>query len=203
MREASQNSTSASVASASVRTVALELSRSIPPSTFGSHQQPDRDEDHRRRDGVPDSRREIAATPSSASATMARDHCIQSPRGLETVPTSTMIRTTAGGAERSHSLAGRGDPWRLLVVGVLRLENADTPGARKPHPMWETRSFVSVRGHVLRGLATSPSLRSVLRRIGVVQHAVGRQLHVRDAAAAVTKEGISDWVARSPRQRHD
>ena len=53
MREASQNSTSASVASASARTVPLELSRSIPPSTFGPTSKPDRDEDDRRCDRRP------------------------------------------------------------------------------------------------------------------------------------------------------
>ena len=53
MREASQNSTSASVASASVRTVALVLGRSIPSSTLGPDQQADGDEHHRRRDRRP------------------------------------------------------------------------------------------------------------------------------------------------------
>ena len=96
MREASQNSTSASVASASVRTVALELSTSIPPSTSGPTSNPTATKTIAGVTGVPDSRREIAATPSSASATMARDHSIQSPRGPEIVPTSTMIRTTSG-----------------------------------------------------------------------------------------------------------
>ena len=41
---------------------------------LGPHQQPHRDEDHRRRNGVPDSRPEIAATASSVQATMARAH---------------------------------------------------------------------------------------------------------------------------------
>ena len=74
MREASQNSTSASVASASVRTVALELSRSIPSSTSGPTSSPTATNTIAGVTGVPDSRRETAATPSSASATMARDH---------------------------------------------------------------------------------------------------------------------------------
>ena len=76
MREASQNSTSASVASASARTVPLELSRSIPPSTFGPTSNPTATKTIVGVTGVPDSRREIAATPSSVSATMARAHSI-------------------------------------------------------------------------------------------------------------------------------
>ena len=74
MREASQNSTSASVASASVRTVALELSRSIPSSTLGPTSSPTATNTIAGVTGVPDSRRETAATPSSASATMASAH---------------------------------------------------------------------------------------------------------------------------------
>ena len=76
MREASQNSTSASVASASVRTVALVLSRSIPSSTWGPTNKPTATNTIAGVTGVPESRREIAATPSSASATMARAHSI-------------------------------------------------------------------------------------------------------------------------------
>jgi hypothetical protein len=71
MREASQNSTSASVASASARTVSLELSRSISPSTFGPASNPTTTKTIAGVTGVPYSRREIAATPSSVSATMA------------------------------------------------------------------------------------------------------------------------------------
>ena len=76
MREASQNNTSASVASASVRTVELELSRSIPSSTSGPASNPTATNTIAGVIGVPYNRREIAATPSSASATMASDHCI-------------------------------------------------------------------------------------------------------------------------------
>ena len=83
MREASQNNTNASVASANVRTVALELSRSIPSSTSGPTSNPTATKTIAGVTGVPDSRLEIAATPSSVSATMASDHSIQSPRGLE------------------------------------------------------------------------------------------------------------------------
>ena len=50
MRDASQNSTSASVASASARTVEPVLDRSIPSSTSGPTSNPKRDEQHRRRD---------------------------------------------------------------------------------------------------------------------------------------------------------
>ena len=50
MREASQKSTNASVASASVRTVPLELSRSTLVEHLGPDQQADGDEHHRRRD---------------------------------------------------------------------------------------------------------------------------------------------------------
>ena len=76
MREASQNSTSASVASASVRTVPLELSRSIPSSTSGPTSNPTATNTIAGVTGVPYSRAEIAATASSVSATMARDHSI-------------------------------------------------------------------------------------------------------------------------------
>ena len=53
MREASQNRTSASVASASLRTVALELDEVDPVEHLGSDKQPDGDEHHRRRDRRP------------------------------------------------------------------------------------------------------------------------------------------------------
>ena len=94
MREASQNSTSASVASASVRTVALELSRSIPPSTSGPTSNPTATKTIAGVTGVPDSRREIAATPSSVSATMARDHSIQSsmPRTVGSARSATSLK---------------------------------------------------------------------------------------------------------------
>ena len=77
MRDASQNRTSASVASASVRTVPLELSRSISSSTSGPTSNPTATKTIAGVTGVPDSRREIAATPRTVSATMARDHSIQ------------------------------------------------------------------------------------------------------------------------------
>ena len=76
MREASQNSTRASVASANLRTVAPELSRSMPPNTFGPASSPIVTKTIVGVTGVPDSRCETAATPSSASAAMARDHSI-------------------------------------------------------------------------------------------------------------------------------
>ena len=98
MREASENSTSASVASASVRTAALELSRSIPSSTFGPASNPMPTNNIAGVTGVPDSRRETAATPSSASATIASDHS-----------TPASAHTLAGG-----SLTG------IIPVGSLR-----------------------------------------------------------------------------------
>ena len=76
MRDASQNRTSASVASASVRTVELELSRSIPSSTWGPANNPTATKTIAGVSGVPYNRREIAATPSRVSATMASAHCI-------------------------------------------------------------------------------------------------------------------------------
>ena len=76
MREASQNNTSARVASASLRTVALELSRSIPPSTSGPTSNPTVTNTIAGVTGVPDSRREIVATPSTVSATTASAHSI-------------------------------------------------------------------------------------------------------------------------------
>ena len=80
MREASQNSTSAKVASASVRTAELELSTSISPSTLGPTSNPTTTNSIAGVTGVPDSRPETAATPSSVSATMARAQSIRSPR---------------------------------------------------------------------------------------------------------------------------
>ena len=88
MRDASQNSTSARVASASARTVPLELSRSMPSKTSGPTSNPTATKTIAGVTGVPDSRLEIAATPSSVSATMASDHSIQRPRGLEIAPPS-------------------------------------------------------------------------------------------------------------------
>ena len=74
MREASQNNTSASVASASVRTIPLELSRSSSPSTSGPTSNPTATKTIAGVTGVPDSRPETAATASSVKATMARAH---------------------------------------------------------------------------------------------------------------------------------
>ena len=76
MREASQNNTSASVASASARTVELVLSRSIPSSTWGPANNPTATNTIAGVRGVPYNRREIAATASRVSATMASDQCI-------------------------------------------------------------------------------------------------------------------------------
>ena len=74
MREASQNRTSASVASASVCTVALELLMSITSRTSGPTSNPIATKTIAGVTGVPDSSREVAATPSNTSATMASDH---------------------------------------------------------------------------------------------------------------------------------
>ena len=77
MREASQNSSSASVASASARTVSLELSMSSSPSTFGPTSRPTATKTIAGVIGVPDSRLETAATPSSVTARIASAHSIQ------------------------------------------------------------------------------------------------------------------------------
>ena len=77
IREASQNSTSASVASASVRTAALELREVDAAQRLRPDEQPERDEHHRgRQRACPTSRLETAATPSSANATSASAHSI-------------------------------------------------------------------------------------------------------------------------------
>ena len=117
MRDASENSTSASVASASARTVALELSRSTPSSTSGPTSRPNATNTIAGVTGVPDSRREIAATPSSVSATMASDHSIQSPsrRGSmeRRLPTSKRLGITHAGdlaARSDGSTSDRGPP---------------------------------------------------------------------------------------------
>ena len=80
MREASQKSTSARVASARVRTVPLELSRSMPSSTWGPTSSPTATNTIAGVTGVPVSRRETAATASSVSATTARAHFIAGSR---------------------------------------------------------------------------------------------------------------------------
>src|SRR4051812_14975835 len=74
MLEASENSTSASVASASVRTVSLEDSTSTSPSTRGPMSTPTATNTIAGVTGVPYSRREIAATPSNVAARIASDH---------------------------------------------------------------------------------------------------------------------------------
>ena len=82
MREASENSTRASVASASVRTVELVLSRSIPSSACGPTSRPTATNSIV---GSPACPRAGARSPrraSSASATMARAHSIRSEAGL-------------------------------------------------------------------------------------------------------------------------
>src|SRR3954471_10956653 len=76
MREASANNTSASVASASTRTVEPELERSIPSNSSGPTTNPTPTNSIAGVTGVPSSRRETAATPSSASATRASHHVI-------------------------------------------------------------------------------------------------------------------------------
>ena len=87
MREASQKSTNASVASASVRTVPLPLSRSTSSSTWGPTKRPTATNTIAGVTGVPDSRREIAATQSSATATMASAHFMaQKPVSTATRP---------------------------------------------------------------------------------------------------------------------
>ena len=79
MREASQKSTSARVASARVRTVEPVLERSTPSSTSGPTSNPKATNSIAGVIGVPASRRETAATPSRASATSASDHSIHDP----------------------------------------------------------------------------------------------------------------------------
>ena len=79
MREASQKSTSASVASASVRTIPLELSTSIPSNACGPATNPTATNSIAAVTGLPDSSREIAATASNARATMARAHSMPAP----------------------------------------------------------------------------------------------------------------------------
>ena len=77
MREASENSTSARVASASVRTVTLVLEMSTASRTSGPISSPI---DTNRIAGVigdPDRRLEMAATPMSTSARIASDHSIR------------------------------------------------------------------------------------------------------------------------------
>ncbi len=76
MRDASENSTSASVVSARTRTVSLELDRSTPSSTFGPTSNPKATKRIAGVIGVPDSRCETAATPTNASATRASAHSI-------------------------------------------------------------------------------------------------------------------------------
>ena len=83
MREASENSTSASVVSASARTVEPVLDRSIPSSTSGPTSNPKATNSIAGVIGVPDSRPETAPTPSSAIATRASAHSISVHEGFE------------------------------------------------------------------------------------------------------------------------
>ena len=107
MREASQNSTSASVASASVRTVPLELSRSTSPSTSGPTSNPTATNTIVAVTGVPDSRPDSAATPSSVSATMASDHSTGLASGQQHAHDSVRGRVTANHPSRVKTRGGR------------------------------------------------------------------------------------------------
>ena len=77
IREASQNSTNASVPSASVRTTVLELDNSMPPSACGPTSSPNATNTIAGVNAVPTSRLDTAATPSSANATSASAHSIR------------------------------------------------------------------------------------------------------------------------------
>ena len=77
MREASEKSTSASVASASARTVELVLEMSTSSRTLGPTRSPIETNRIAGVIGDPDSRFETAATAISASATIVSDHSIQ------------------------------------------------------------------------------------------------------------------------------
>ena len=129
MREASQNSTSASVASASVRTVPLVLSRSIPSSTLGPTSRPTATKTIAGVIGEPSSRRDTAATPSKATATMASDH-------------SMRHRTSrSGGSGRSHRITRSGMPRRLgrsMSSARLILQQANWPA--RTSTRWRVRS---------------------------------------------------------------
>jgi hypothetical protein len=79
MREASEKSTSASVASARARTVELVLSRSIPSRTLGPTKSPSVTNRIAGVIGDPDSGFETAATAIRASAKAVSDHSISDP----------------------------------------------------------------------------------------------------------------------------
>ena len=77
MREASENRTSASVASANARTVELVLEMSTSSRTFGPTRIPIETKTIAGVIGVPDRRFETAATAINASATIGNDQSIQ------------------------------------------------------------------------------------------------------------------------------
>ena len=77
IREASENSTSARVASASARTVEPELERSTSPRTFGPTSTPMTTKRIAGVRGVPAIRPDTDATAKTASAMIASDQSIQ------------------------------------------------------------------------------------------------------------------------------
>jgi hypothetical protein len=118
-----QNNTSANVASASVRTLPLELSRSISPSTWGPANNPTATKPIAGVTTVPDSRPEIAATPSSVKATIASDHATQSPRESDVVPAAT------DAANSAISMSDLGQPPVIVAPRDSQWSTANAPAS--------------------------------------------------------------------------
>ena len=124
MREASENSTRARVASAKVRTVELVLSTSIPPSTCGPTSRPKATNNIVGVSGVPEIRREIAATPSSASATMASAHSISGirSRARRSAVLGHRVRAGLGRDAAGRDGLSQGVVVALVLIGVRLCE---------------------------------------------------------------------------------
>ena len=162
MREASQNSTSARVASASVRTAELELSVSISPSTLGPTSNPMTTNSIVAVRGVPDSRPETAPTASSVSATMARDQSIPGPSLPGDHPSirRRLARTDRGA--RRLALARR---------PLLRFRRPQSPTwrSRARHPGGAASCISS--GSAARGVASLTQSSSSFHAAGLPRHA--------------------------------
>ena len=121
----SQNSTSASVASAQrphrrARAVEVDL------ADLGPHQQPEQHEDHRRRDQRPRtaSRNHAAATSSRLSATMASDHSMAGGKHRSLPPR----------ADHPHGMRHRGRPIANMTRRCPRRSHGSgpPPALRRP-----------------------------------------------------------------------
>ena len=123
MREASEKSTSASVASASARTVELVLAMSISSRTLGPTRSPIETNTIAGVIGDPDSRFETAATAISASATVVSDQSIQIRSITVDLRPSTRLLTVVPRRGGLLRLALRLDRFVDVAVDVVGAES--------------------------------------------------------------------------------